>query len=116
MRSTSFVDTCGFANTCNSPQKDRAKRHVFSNRCITQKHAGYCPECNTIVSYYYGCSEHRAKKEDLLTEPVPGFVKRRLSQIDEQSEDLVAGVVEEDPRGNPEEEAGGDQQHRLDEE
>jgi hypothetical protein len=47
------------------PQKDAANSHPFSQRCIKQNHCGYCPSCNHIVAYVYGCGVHRWKGEDL---------------------------------------------------
>jgi hypothetical protein len=53
----------------NCPTKDSAETHVFCSRCLKQQHAGYCPTCNSLVSYKYGCSNHRWSGEDLGTKP-----------------------------------------------
>lgn len=53
----------------NCPTKDAAATHGFSGRCLQQGHAGYCPSCNSIVSFKYGCHDHGWKKDDLGSKP-----------------------------------------------
>lgn len=55
----------------NCPTKDAAMTHEFSVRCFKKCHAGYCPSCNNVVSFRYGCHNHGWKGVELGEEPFP---------------------------------------------
>lgn len=44
--------------------------HSFSNRCIKHQHGGWCPECNHLVPWKWGCKTHGFKKKELLNRPL----------------------------------------------
>jgi hypothetical protein len=75
----------------NCPCKDSATTHQFNKRCLRVKHAGYCPSCNSVVSYKYGCHNHGWKGDKLGMRP---WTEQQLAGPEWNPGDLEARVTE----------------------